>query len=454
MIKKLDIQSFGCFQNIDWGRDVVSGNGQPIEFSRLNIIYGHNYSGKTTLSRIFQSMEWHELPKYIPDGRVDVFTDSDQFEITDDKAQQLDIRVYNREFVKKNLRFLFDNESEEGIIPFAILGSKNIENEKEIESLKAELGSAETETGLQGALQNLVREREALEAHVANLINEMNESMFEVAKKIRENQFLYGKYPFNKNHLASAIEQVGMNSTDVLSSEREKSLVGELNDSVLPRIGINNVFNSDFAKIYNETTYLMNQSPALDVEIEELSGNVELREWVYDGMKFHGNGNGVCKYCDNQISTERFELLQKYFNEESKRYRQSVNSCINMIREEISKIKNIQLCGEESIYSKYKDRYFRYSNDLNEVREKYNKLLESLIPQLEEKKIGVSQVQPFGMALFDTSVIVKKIRLLNGLFRANDNYGINIENRKNECREKLFNNQIVTFVKSFDYFDN
>ena len=45
MITKINrIRKFGVFQNMDWG-------ALP-EFKKKNLIYGWNYSGKTTLSRL------------------------------------------------------------------------------------------------------------------------------------------------------------------------------------------------------------------------------------------------------------------------------------------------------------------------------------------------------------------------------------------------------------------
>ena len=53
MIKKIDIPSFGQFKDYKWDQKGLKG----VDFKQLNIIYGKNYSGKTTLSRIFASIE-------------------------------------------------------------------------------------------------------------------------------------------------------------------------------------------------------------------------------------------------------------------------------------------------------------------------------------------------------------------------------------------------------------
>ena len=51
MITKISkLKNFGIFYDFSWG------SGLP-EFKRFNLIYGWNRSGKTTISRVFESCE-------------------------------------------------------------------------------------------------------------------------------------------------------------------------------------------------------------------------------------------------------------------------------------------------------------------------------------------------------------------------------------------------------------
>ncbi len=50
MIQQIDhLRDFGIYRNFQWGGLSV--------FAKRNLIYGWNYSGKTTLSRLFQVLE-------------------------------------------------------------------------------------------------------------------------------------------------------------------------------------------------------------------------------------------------------------------------------------------------------------------------------------------------------------------------------------------------------------
>ena len=53
MITKIDsIKNFGVYKDFKWSKSIGLS-----DFNSKNIIYGWNYSGKTTLSRIFQSLK-------------------------------------------------------------------------------------------------------------------------------------------------------------------------------------------------------------------------------------------------------------------------------------------------------------------------------------------------------------------------------------------------------------
>ena len=62
MIRKiLKVDNFAVFNNFKWDAETTNADGNPLQFEKINIIYGRNYSGKTTLSRLFRSLETKQL---------------------------------------------------------------------------------------------------------------------------------------------------------------------------------------------------------------------------------------------------------------------------------------------------------------------------------------------------------------------------------------------------------
>ena len=57
IIKIADIKNLAVFKNFKWDNSVKTKDGKIDVFKDINIFYGRNYSGKTTLSRIFRAYE-------------------------------------------------------------------------------------------------------------------------------------------------------------------------------------------------------------------------------------------------------------------------------------------------------------------------------------------------------------------------------------------------------------
>ncbi len=132
MFKKIkSIRKFGVFDDFDWDISIRDKGNNIVKFKELNIFYGRNYSGKTTLSRIFRAFE---------KGIVPVKYSNAQFELEHTEPQNLNhlnltncpyvIRVYNKDFIKENLKWLSDDEG--SIKPFAVIGEANIGVEKKL----------------------------------------------------------------------------------------------------------------------------------------------------------------------------------------------------------------------------------------------------------------------------------------------------------------------------------
>ena len=62
MIKKFKtIKNLAVFRDFDWDTSVLDSQGRVQQFSQVNVIYGRNYSGKTTLSRMMRAFETGKL---------------------------------------------------------------------------------------------------------------------------------------------------------------------------------------------------------------------------------------------------------------------------------------------------------------------------------------------------------------------------------------------------------
>ncbi|WP_335999834.1 AAA family ATPase, partial [Acinetobacter johnsonii] len=140
------IDNFGIFQNFDWNTHLSSNpaqQNQTYDFKDINIFYGRNYSGKTSLSKIIRALETKTLsPKYENPNFSIELSDSSIISQNNLSAFAHPIHVYNSDFIRENLKFIHDENA--NIESFSVtLGGENQQVLDRIQQLKNELGSNE-----------------------------------------------------------------------------------------------------------------------------------------------------------------------------------------------------------------------------------------------------------------------------------------------------------------------
>ncbi|RLA50375.1 MAG: hypothetical protein DRR42_13320 [Gammaproteobacteria bacterium] len=95
-IKKIDsIKNMAVFKNFEWEKSFANEGNNAAAFSTIKILYGRNYSGKTTLSRIFRAMETGELSDKFENPSFNVSLADGAHVYATPKA-----RVFNEDFVR------------------------------------------------------------------------------------------------------------------------------------------------------------------------------------------------------------------------------------------------------------------------------------------------------------------------------------------------------------------
>jgi len=315
--------------NFDWNAIVRDKGNNVVEFKDINIIYGRNYSGKTTLSRIFRSLEKGEVNEKYPNATFEFeHTGTDRMCHLDVQNCSYDIRVYNRDYISENLKFLID---EDGTIqPFAILGEFNVAIEKEIAEKEKILGSETEESGLKFELKNKT------DAYVKTKSEkDTTESVLGNKLKTKANQSIktnpiYNDVNYTITKIKADIAKILKNKIQFLEEEEVESKKKLLKEDSKDNVSPIPKFNASFSSLYEKAEQLLAREIKPTQSIQELLNDHLLQEWVRDGIEHHKSKRNNCAFCGAVLPEDLWDKLDAHFSKESEILRQGFKSLIVM----------------------------------------------------------------------------------------------------------------------------
>jgi len=285
MISKINrLIDFGNYRQFQWGGTAP--------FSNRNLIYGWNYSGKTTLSRLFHLLaEPNQLTQW-QGCQFEVEFQGGSTMTHANLANPPRIRVFNRDFIQSN----FQQEHKAPAV--FIVGGSTIHLRNRI----TRLNEHETKIGaIKGRLdqrhQQLRRELDSLgTAHASSVAT------------------LTGDKTYNRTKLVAEIERIkAAPDTYILTDEILQAKVSllrstqdwaEIDTASSPAANIETLCKSLSAVL---------QKTASNEAITKLKENRDLESWIRTGLSHHTTST-QCEFCGSPIPTERLAALQRHFS--------------------------------------------------------------------------------------------------------------------------------------------
>lgn len=455
-IKKIDsIKNMAVFYDFCWNSSIRDEGNNVAEFKKINIFYGRNYTGKTTLSRIFRAMETDSLSeKYVsPEFQLsfDGGTNVTQNTLT---AHGQVIRVFNEDFVKENLRFIVDDE--QPINSFAILGEDNAKLEKKIEQHETELGSEEDKSGLMGKMLKTAKTYQATKkAHddrSASLESKLRAKANKAGSGIKHNK-AFGDANYNVTKIKSDINAVGAESYNPIISEQIEKYHELLKEEPKKEIPESIPFNLKYSSIVTKTKELIEKKIQASDPIQELLNDTVLETWVRNGREHHKETRTQCAFCGSDLPSDLWEKLDKHFNKESEALRATIDHLISTIDTEKTRISNLLNINLSDFYSSFSPNLETLVGRLSTQSTAYCKTLEALKRQLEERKNNIFTPGTFAeptSAEKDLTTIrdsYEKVRNESNQFTAS------LSVQQSEARAALRLHEVFTFVNDIKYSD-
>ena len=446
MIKKLDIEYFGIYQDFRWRQNSELNN---TTFKKLNIIYGRNYSGKTTLSRIFRSIEEKKYPYFIKNPKFTIYFDDDERNQDTIFDKELNIIVYNDDFVKDNLGFFYDENK--NIKSFKVRVGKD--NKKILEEIKGE----------QKKLDKASKIYDKIEQKFNNVYSIHKEKKDELQKllQVKANKDikhkLYGMANYNITYIEKDIEVIKQKDPDLkifLDEETEIMNKKILKEEKKEEITFNNEFDfSSFDKLFEDIKKILLQEIKPSKIIEELLNNYELERWVKRGMELHRNKRNRCAFCGNKIDNVRYEELDRHFDKANEEFENK----INQLKKNIENVNLIFDLDEKLFYENFKNDFKIYKTQFEEINKKFYKFKEKLINVLDDKLKNKSKSLKLDDKITNEFEILKRdidifYKNLKELINKNNEFTDNLIKTQEEVKEQLRLNDVKKFLRDIDYF--
>lgn len=433
MISKFDyIKNFGIYKNFNWDSNKI------VEFKEKNIIYGWNYSGKTTFSRIFSALRDRAVFSDYPEGEFKV-TCSDN-STSDLKEFPYRVLVFNSDYVRENLRWELDDEI--NAIYFDV-GDK-AKRATRIEELESFVVAIEGDDKLKGEKKPFLEDVSTFE--------EFDKSLFTNESRRIKNDIFSSLIDFNKGHFKKQIPFVLQDLNSFLLKKTEVSKISKIVKIEEPKPEIDLIeYDLAINNLIGSVNDILESEPKKSDLIPVLEKNAQAFDWVQEGMPLNKT-NTNCLFCDNLITTERMSLLNKFYENEGSKLKEKCKQIFELIDSERKKIEELNFPNSiQEINEGFQETYLKKKKGIEKKLNQYTTKLGTLSKLLNKKIEGqlYNKVNP--TAELDISKLKDELMVLNEILKDNNTFSSNFKSLIQTERLKYINHLVAKYLKDNKY---
>ena len=443
MFKKVSkLKHFGIFRDFAWSSDTP-------DFSRLNLIYGWNKSGKTTFSRAFVACEKKttEFKQYPPNGEFEIKTDNGAISHSNCKNGSKQIRVFNRDFIEENVSFDPADPSN----PIVYVSEENIasrirlkEHQERVTALAEKYESAQTD----------LQKSEKAEA---NFRISTARSIKDSVGSLKVNDKYRG---YDKGHVKTTIEEIGIENFSKLSDEdfeKKREFIGgdpQGKQSLLSKYDFPFSYDGKSlggcSEVSSEVSKLLKRKVVAET-IDRFKNDPELNKWAQHGFKLHKTKDEKkkCLFCQNELSAGFLDSLSRHFSNDYETLQSNINSFIASL--EGSKLDKVSE-KNQGLYADLQDEYENHAKELNRIVGELDTWTDEAVKTLKEKyenplsEVSGPQTPEDLSALYD-----KKIDDINAVIKEHNTKVENHNQAVKQVKEELEKYLIAVAIEEQDY---
>lgn len=441
MIKRINkIKNFGVFSNYTHSSDLR-------DFEEKNIIYGWNYSGKTTVSRLISYLDkTTQIDDDYATAEFEVeLSDGKKINNTNRDESTLLIKVFNSDFIKNNLHFDSNDE------------------ERKITGIKFAVGDT-------GDIFDQIREKEKYIEKASSVIehigepigifNSFDRKFSEQAKNLTE--ILNLGRNFTKTNIKNYITL--WNEKDysdyIINDEKELSRIKT--NAIAQNTGI--VINTDaipktsFTNLLADVELILKKQPTKSNEDLLLASDNDLYNWAKTGLIIYNEKRTdlkKCAFCGSSLLDKRLQDLNAFYSNEASKVKNEIEQLKTKIDSEKSRFTNLEWSkkSENDLAQSIQADFIQKKNEYNQVLQSYINLLEQLSEKLDEKA-GNSLFISMELGTIDSSsndAITAWINSVQQIFIQSNAIINEFEQKQNDAKEKYKEHYIASFLINENY---
>lgn len=428
------LKYFGIYQNYTWGA--------IDDFKKKNLVYGWNYSGKTTLSKLFQVLEFKDKNRYFNKAEIEItVNDGTTKTFNQDTLHSFPfyVKVFNSEYIKRIFSW---DEPKSGFSPISFyLGDTAGDLKKKIKKLET----------INERLDFLCEKKYKSIIVDFDNFNKTNGLFSRKAKEIRDNYLpgVFNPTTFDKGHFKSIVDEVKANLDDYIlkDSERDTTKKEALAENKFETQNEKFNIQESLEQLSLKVKSILEDSAPKTISLPNLEEDPELFAWVQKGISLHKDST-ECKFCTQRLPDNRIEDLNSFYSKKLKEIQDAIGEATRKIDAE-RKIIEINLPVKKDIAEHLQTQYESAINAYEKQKEIYKEKLSILEKDLQSK--GAYIFNAIKSTEIELVSLQTQLDSIIAVIKNHNKWLSEFEERKSAAIKKLLKHYVAEYLKEEDY---
>lgn len=424
MIRRIQhLKGFGVFGDFQWP------SGLP-DFKQFNLLYGWNYSGKTTLSRAFRCFE-QKLPHVdFAGAQVQLKADDGAVYNLSEPQSAPVFRVFNGDFVRENLSF-----ADGSAAPILVLGAEDIAKQETLKARKTE------REALNLSIESNGRQK-------SGKADDIEKALTRYARDFIKNPLAevnYDKRRFEP-HVKSCRAKPGEHLLDDGTVSECLAVYGSKEKK--PTLAPKTVLLTSFADLKKRTSSLLARTVTASEPIQRLKDDPAVENWVNAGRQLH-EGKEMCQFCGQTMPTDLLAHLAGYFSADYENLMAELAGLAKAI--DAARKEEVPLDHKNDFYAELADRFADEKSSLGNALKARVSALQTLADAAAAKQTKAFTSMACPTVIDPADQVATAVDAINKTIAEHNGRTAAFDKKRQEVFHKLEKHYAALFVREEKY---